>query len=204
MSPSYQSSSSPSHSEFPPASESEAQEWLSVCDFSDVMSRCIFSLVSVQRYDLQISFFIYHLFSFFSSIFLTGAEVVAQRCGRSKPVNNRPFMMPCNAMMILLCPPPPTLHQPPQLHRNVVQQVTHSPPPPPCHHHQPSLPPPSPHHRGRHRNLSPYSPNKKGEKERNYRGGKLFRRSTKRGFMVGHIHSQRKKRGTHLSVVQLH
>ncbi|CAB1428562.1 unnamed protein product [Pleuronectes platessa] len=39
-------------------------------------------------------------------------------------LNNRPFMIACNAMMILPCPPPPTLHQPPQLHRNVVQQVT--------------------------------------------------------------------------------
>lgn len=52
----------------------------------------------------------------------------AKRCGHSKPPNNRPFMMPCNAMMILLCPPAPTLHQLPQLHRNVVQQVTLSPP----------------------------------------------------------------------------
>ncbi|TNN83590.1 hypothetical protein EYF80_006108 [Liparis tanakae] len=61
--------------------------------------------------------------------------VEAKRCGHSKPPNNRPFMVSCNAMMILLCPPPlhhhpppptPTLHQPPQLHRNVVQQVTRS------------------------------------------------------------------------------
>ncbi|KAK5926555.1 hypothetical protein CgunFtcFv8_022117 [Champsocephalus gunnari] len=33
-------------------------------------------------------------------------KLVAERCRHSKPANNRPFMMPCNAMMILLCPPP--------------------------------------------------------------------------------------------------
>lgn len=127
----------------------------------------------------------------FSSIALSQAEVVAKRCGHSKPANKRLFMMPCTAMMILLCPPPPTLHQPPQLHRNVVQQVTRAP----LSSLPPSLPPPPPHQCCHHRNRSPSFPNKKMKKGRNYRRGKLCRQSTKRGFMVGHIHSQKKGDG---------
>lgn len=72
------------------------------------------------------------------------------------------------------------------------------------------LPAPSPlpcrrhHHRYHRHHLTsaaaiateaPLSQIKETEKARNYRGGKLCRRSTKRGFMLAHIHSQRKKEG---------
>ncbi|XP_027139261.1 sulfated surface glycoprotein 185-like [Larimichthys crocea] len=79
-----------------------------------------------------------------------GAEVVAKRCGHSKPANNRPFMMPCNAMMILLCPPPlpppcTSLHSCTGMWSNKLpaplRLLPSSQPPPPPPPPPPSLPP---------------------------------------------------------------
>lgn len=97
-------------------------------------------------------------------------EVVAQRRGQSQPANNRPFMMPRNAMMIPLCPPPPfstSLHSCTRMWSNKLP-----------------LPPPSPprrhHHRYHHHHLTsaaaiateaPLSQIEKMKKARNYRGG---------------------------------
>ncbi|KAG7238444.1 hypothetical protein INR49_030951 [Caranx melampygus] len=129
------------------------------------------------------------------------AEFVAERCGHSKPLNNRPFMMPCNAMMILLCPPPSTLHQPPQLHRNVVQQVTRSTPPPPP---PPPPPPRCRHHHRYHRHHlttpaaiateAPLPQIKKTKMARNYRGGNSADRA-QREDSCSLTYTPREKRG---------
>lgn len=179
MSTSSPSSSSPSHSDsqHPPAFESDAQiQGLFLIYFSFSRLHFIFSspcdsyLSFSSLPQLTFKFISLSLCSFYFAPFLSEAEVVAKRCGHSKPPNNRPFMMPCNAMMILLCPPPPTLHQPPQLHRNVVQQVTRSPSSLPpatiATTTSPVMPPSQP--------KPLFSQIKKTEKARNYRGGETL------------------------------
>lgn len=125
--------------------------------------------------------------------------VEAKRCGHSELMNNRPFMMPRDAMMILLCPPPPPPPNPhPAPASTAAQECGPTSYPLRRHHHHLTS-------AAAVATEAPLLPNKKSQRRQEtivggwvvvvvVGGGGLCRRSTKRGFMVGHIHSQRKKK----------
>lgn len=136
---------------------------------------------------------------------------IKKRCGRSRPANNRPFMMPCNAMMIPLPPHPPactSLHSCTGMSSNKIPQRSATAAPSPYHTPlPPSLPSPSPPPPPHQRCLPaiatepPSLPNKRDGEGKKLLGGGAWgvggSESTKRGF-ISVSFAPKEKRGAHI------